>query len=400
MLYIYDKQLSPHIIQENFELFDKGDFEKLFKNIVAMADEYYLENNLWQSMIVYFLVHNENSFTLALERKQDISDSLKQLTLLDLEKIYSMYTFKMKTLEPALYNLLVNYKSSKKVINKEIHNILLDLQLQLSNCKSHIEFYNILKEHYYLYGVGKYGLNKAFRYIDTEISPIVHIGNDSLEDLVGIEYQSKLLCDNTEAFLVGKSANNVLLYGDSGTGKSTSIKALLNKYYKDGLRMVEVYKHQFIDLPRIIQELQSRDYKFIIFMDDLSFEEFEIEYKYLKAVIEGGLEKKPDNILIYATSNRRHLIKQTWSARQGDDVHVNDTKQETISLSTRFGLSILYGKPDKKQYLEIIEVLASCKNITMDLSKIKELSLTWAIRHGGYSGRVAIQFIQSLAINQ
>ena len=124
--------------------------------------------------------------------------------------------------------------------------------------------------------------------------------------MIGYESQKEHLKANTEAFLKGKKANNVLLYGDSGTGKSSSIKALLNEYYKDGLRMVEVYKHQFISLPQIINELQNRNYKFVIFMDDLSFEEFEVEYKYLKAVIEGGLEKKPDNILIYATSNRRH----------------------------------------------------------------------------------------------
>ncbi len=149
------------------------------------------------------------------------------------------------------------------------------------------EFYDILKKFFITYGVGKFGLNKAFRYENNEIRPIIHIGNGRLDQLIGYESQKEKLTQNTEAFLAGKKANNVL-YGDSGTGKSSSIKALLNEYYKDGLRMIEIYKHQFIYLPSIIQELQSRNYKFVLFMDDLSFEEFEIEYKYLKAVIEGG----------------------------------------------------------------------------------------------------------------
>lgn len=215
--------------------------------------------------------------------------------------------------------------------------------------------------------------------------------------LIGYESQKQILTKNTEAFLSGKKANNVLLYGDSGTGKSSSIKALLNEYYKDGLRMIEIYKHQFKYLPSIIQELQSRNYKFILFMDDLSFEEFEIEYKYLKAVIEGGLEKKPDNILIYATSNRRHLVKQTWSDRQDqDEVNINDAKQEKISLSSRFGVKILYTHPNRQNYLEIIDGLAKQYNLQIPQEELHQKALTWEIRYGGFSGRTAKQFINAM----
>ena len=158
-----------------------------------------------------------------------------------------------------------------------------------------------------------------------QIIPITNIAHVKLDDLVGYEIAKQKLIDNTESFVRGKEANNCLLYGDAGTGKSTSIKAIANQYYDRGLRLIEVYKHQFCDLNDVIAQIKNRNYKFIIYMDDLSFEEFEIEYKYLKAVIEGGLEKKPDNVLIYATSNRRHLIRETFSDKEEvrEDMHTS-----------------------------------------------------------------------------
>ena len=160
--------------------------------------------------------------------------------------------------------------------------------------------------------------------------------------------------------------------------------------------MVEVYKHQFIHLPEIIGELQNRNYKFIIFMDDLSFEEYETEYKYLKAVIEGGLEKKPDNVLIYATSNRRHLIKETWGERDDNEVNVNDAKQEKLSLVARFGVQILYVHPDKQHYLDIVDGLADQYHLDIDGNELHRLAMEWELRNGGYSGRVAKQFIHMM----
>src|SRR5699024_7009170 len=160
-----------------------------------------------------------------------------------------------------------------------------------------------------------------------------------------------------KAFVEGRNANNVLLYGDSGTGKSTSIKAIVNAFYDQGLRMIEIYKHQLRDLSALISLLKKRNYRFIIYMDDLSFEDFETEYKFLKAVIEGGVETRPDNILIYATSNRRHLIKETWSDRNDmseDELHHSDTVQEKLSLVARFGLSICYERPNQKNYFNIV----------------------------------------------
>ena len=213
--------------------------------------------------------------------------------------------------------------------------------------------------------------------------PITKIAHVHLDDLVGYDIAKKKLIDNTEAFVKGKKANNCLLFGDAGTGKSSSIKAIL---------------HQFKDLNDVIAQIKNRNYKFIIYMDDLSFEEFEIEYKYLKAVIEGGLEKKPDNILIYATSNRRHLVRETFKdkADRDEELHTNDTVQEKLSLVARFGVTIYFGKPDKKEFQKIVTTLADRYGVEMEEEKLLLEANKWELSHGGLSGRTAQQFIDYL----
>ena len=251
--------------------------------------------------------------------------------------------------------------------NKNVSEKVQALSEKLEQAKDEVEFFQAVTGFYKEYGVGMFGLNKAFRIQerpqgDIEFLPINNMEKVMLDDLVGYEIQKKKLMDNTEAFVQGRKANNVLLFGDSGTGKSTSIKAIVNEYYDQGLRMIEIYKHQFKDLSNVISQIKNRNYKFIIYMDDLSFEEFEIEYKFLKAVIEGGVETKPDNILIYATSNRRHLIKENWSDRndveQADGMHRSDTMEEKLSLVHRFGVTINYSKPTQKEYFHIVVELA------------------------------------------
>ena len=370
---------------------------KFVSLLIKLAEKYNLYDNLFNSLLTYLLINNENSFTLALERKKPISSNLKAVVMNDFKIIFNMFNTNFEMLEPLQRNLINSFTPSKPVINQELFEVSTTLQENHTKCNNVDDFYTILEKFFLTYGVGKFGLNKAFRYENKKIVPIIHIGNGRLNQLIGYETQKQTLRNNTEAFLAGKKANNVLLYGDSGTGKSSSIKALLNEYYKDGLRMIEVYKHQFKDLPKIIQQLQSRNYKFILFMDDLSFEEFEIEYKYLKAVIEGGLEKKPDNILIYATSNRRHIVKQTWSEREDkDEVNINDAKQEKTSLSSRFGIKILFMHPDRINYLNIVDGLAKQYGLKMDRDELHQKALTWEIRHGGFSGRTAKQFIHAM----
>lgn len=393
---ISDDQDVLYVLKSIEHLHHEDIQHEFMTHMLRLAERYDLHDHLMQGLITYLLAMHENAFTLSLERNVTVEDNLKYLVMEDLHYFFDLMHESYQELAEGSLNLLKNYKHSRPIINKEIYELLSDLQEKLAQSKSVEEFYEILYNHYMHYGVGKYGLNKAFRYRDDKIVSIDHIDDHTLEQLIGYERQKKKLIANTEAFINGKKANNVLLYGDNGTGKSSSVKALLNRYYKKGLRMVEVYKHQFIQLPQIIGELQNRHYKFIIFMDDLSFEEYETEYKYLKAVIEGGLEKKPDNILIYATSNRRHLIKETWEDREGSEININDAKQEKLSLVARFGVQILYTHPNKKEYLEIVDGLAKEHGLNVDEKELHRLAMEWELRNGGYSGRTAKQFINMM----
>ena len=312
-----------------------------------------------------------------------------------------------KSLDADCLKIIMDYKSGNsggKVFNRRVRDRICDLSRALAATQNVEHFKRTLTQFYKEFGVGKLGLHKAFRVehpenSDVEIIPITNIAHVHLDDLVGYEDAKKKLVDNTKAFVEGKKANNCLMFGDAGTGKSSSIKAILNQYYDQGLRMIEVYKHQFQDLNDVIAQIKNRNYKFIIYMDDLSFEEFEIEYKYLKAVIEGGLEKKPKNVLIYATSNRRHLIRETFRDKQDrdEDMHTNDTVQEKLSLVARFGVTIYFGSPDKKAFQEIVRVLAKKNGINMPEEQLLLEANAWELSHGGLSGRTAQQFIDYLA---
>lgn len=333
---------------------------------------------------------NENPFSITCEKVGAQDGSVNEFVKDDFAAFKELFDYDFTQIEKVLsvdcFTKLSNYKAISKtelMYNKNVSEKVQTLSEKLEKATSAEQFFELVTEFYKQYGVGMYGLNKAFR-IKTDnsgkvsIVPINNMDRVMLDDLVGYEIQKKKLVDNTKAFVAGKKANNVLLFGDSGTGKSTSIKAIVNEFYEDGLRMIEIYKHQFKDISNVIAQIKNRNYKFIIYMDDLSFEEFEIEYKFLKAVIEGGVETRPDNILIYATSNRRHLIKETWKDR--DDVehdnglHRSDTMEEKLSLANRFGLSICYSKPTPKEYYNIVEVLAKKNGIDMPQEQIKSRS--------------------------
>ena len=213
---------------------------------------------------------------------------------------------------------------------------------------------------------------------------------------MGYDHQKTQLTGNTEAFVDGKPANNVLLVGARGTGKSSSVKALANEYFSKGLRLLQITKPQLKNLPEIMETLRSYASKrFIIFLDDLSFEETDPEYKYLKSAIEGGVEARPDNVLIYATSNRRHLIRETWRDRVDgqDELYRDDSVNETISLSDRFGLIIYYYAPNQAEYLEIIRHMLKKQNIELEDDQLRVEGLRWEMTHSGRSGRTAQQFV-------
>ena len=311
----------------------------------------------------------------------------------------------VKTLCVDGFELITDYISSdseSKVYNSRIRERICSLAVKFTQDHTPEEMKETLTEFYKDYGVGKFGLHKAFRVVRDEegvkIVPIQNIAHVYLGDLVGYEIPKRKLIENTEAFVEGRKANNCLLFGDAGTGKSSSIKGIANEYYEKGLRIIEVYKHQFQDLNDVITQIKNRNYKFIIYMDDLSFEDFEIEYKYLKAVIEGGLEKKPKNVLIYATSNRRHLVREKFSDKEErrDDLHAGDTVQEKLSLVARFGVTIFFAAPDKKEFQNIVRILAQRYGVKMPEEELMLEANKWELAHGGLSGRTAQQFIDYL----
>lgn len=383
---------------------------ELVGHILEFSERLGFKGNLWQNYLTYMIVNSENSFSLASERRGYMDGSINEISMNDIAVFIRMYGMDLQEFDYkyntnlSMISSYVNNNEDKVYYNKRIRDSIIALSDRLSGITDEREFQFVLCDFYREHGVGKLGLFKAFRVNHSEdnsvnINPVVSVEHIYLNDLIGYDIQKKKLVDNTEAFIMGKKANNVLLFGDSGTGKSSSIKAILNEYYDRGLRMIEIYKHQFKDLSAVINLIKDRNYKFIIFMDDLSFEEFEIEYKYLKAVIEGGLEKRPDNVLIYATSNRRHLVREKFSDKEerDDDLHSRDTVQEKLSLSARFGVSIYYGSPDKKLFNEIIKGLAKKNNINMDEEKLLAEANKWEVSHGGLSGRNASQFINYLS---
>ena len=372
-------------------------------HILEVSERMGFKGNLWWDYLAYIIANNENAFSTSCEKKGRTEGSINRAALKDFEIFGKLFACNLSGCSLELLKDFVNNNEDDRYFNKRIRNRIIELADDLAKSHDAEEFLDIVCRFYGDVGVGKFGLFKAFRISgeqDTEvkIEPVVSVEHIYLDDLIGYELQKKKLTDNTEAFLAGKSANNVLLFGDSGTGKSSSIKAILNEYYDDGLRMIEVYKHQFKALSSIINQIKDRNYKFIIYMDDLSFEEFEIEYKFLKAIIEGGLEKRPDNVLIYATSNRRHLVREKYSDKEerDDDLHSRDTVQEKLSLSARFGVSIYYGSPDKKQFTEIVKGLALKSKLDIDESVLLAEANKWELSHGGLSGRTAKQFINYL----
>lgn len=385
------------------------------KRLLDVATSYGFNKNLWQDYLAFLLITNENSFTLTCEKVGAGDGTVNKFAKNDYAIFMKLFHFDFSRIEDDLgidcFSTVTNYCSLPKkeqMYNQNVSEKVRYISDHVSAAANVDEVFEIMTGFYKKYGVGMFGLNKAFRIRHDEGSDLEFIAINNTDkvmfsDLIGYEIQKKKLIDNTEAFVQGRRANNALLFGDSGTGKSTSIKAIINEYYDQGLRMIEIYKHQFKDLSAVISHIKNRNYKFIIYMDDLSFEEFEIEYKYLKAVIEGGLETKPDNVLIYATSNRRHLIKETWNDRSDLNVelHQSDTMQEKLSLVNRFGVTINYSRPSKKEYNYIVTELAKkYPEIKLTEEELWAEANKWEMSHGGVSGRTAQQFINYLAGKQ
>ena len=384
------------------------------KRILDLATTYGFDTNLWHNYLTFVLITNENSFSLTCERVGASEGSVNHFAKADFRIFKNLFDFDFTPIEQDLgidcFTVLSNYQAIPKKAQMYYRNVsekVRALSAAIEQAKDENEIFDLVTAHYRDCGVGMFGLNRAFRIRPAEnggveFCAINNIDSVVLDDLIGYEYQKKELRENTEAFVSGRSCNNMLLYGDAGTGKSTSVKAILNEYCDRGLRMIEIYKHQFGLLSEVIARVKNRNYRFMIFIDDLSFEEHEVEYKFLKAVIEGGVETKPDNVLICATSNRRHLIQETWKDRNdmefNGDVHRSDTMEEKLSLAARFGCAINYNNPDRKQYHDIVKGIASrCGDLGLTEEQLLLEANKWEIRHGGISGRTAQQFINYLA---
>lgn len=397
--------------------YESINYEEVKQNIYQCANQLIelsvscgFEGNLWHCFLTYLLVNNENAFSKSLEIGGSTAGTIDQLAMSDFRIFKQLFDFDLCLIDKVLgFDCLcfmsdfINPNRSKALMDERMVFALKQLTGYLSHSVDTPAFYNNISCFYKEYGVGKFAIYKAFKVHPcgqaAEILPITNTENIYFSDLVGYELQKKELIKNTEDFINGYRANNVLLYGDSGTGKSSSIKAVLNEFSPRGLRMIEVYKHQFGYLQEIIQQVKDRNYKFIIYMDDLSFEDYETDYKHLKAIIEGGLEIHPNNVLLYATSNRRHLIREKWSDKddRDDDLHTNDTVQEKLSLAARFGLSILYLSPGKKEFNNIVKVLAKKSNISLPEEDLLMEANKWEMRYGGLSGRTAQHFITYLS---
>ena len=382
------------------------------RKLLILATDYGFDNNLWQNYLTFLLITDENPFAVTCEKTGAGNGTVNEFAMNDFANFRRLFHYDFSEIENALkidcFSKITHYTAVEKkelMYNRNVSEKVQTLSNALANAVSDREFFQLVTQFYHDFGVGMFGLNKAFRIVETEpyhiqLKAINNMDKVMLDDLIGYERQKQQLVQNTKAFVEGRKANNTLLFGDSGTGKSTSIKAVVNEFYPQGLRMIEIYKHQFKNLSDVISQIKNRNYKFIIYMDDLSFEDFETEYKYLKAVIEGGVETKPDNILIYATSNRRHLIKETWNDRNDmeytAEIHRSDTVEEKLSLVSRFGCTISYNKPSYKEYLNIVIRLAEKNKLNISEKELTDGARQWELKHNGISGRTAQQYINYL----
>ena len=323
-------------------------------------------------------LNSENVFVKRVASGKSIPSYMQEAVEYELDTLQAVCSLDKSTLTPLskYTGFLPNFTSTK-------------LELK--------EIYLHRAEHVGRYGYGIYAKHRMF-YVDENgcISPVLHPDKTELGDLVDYERERQIVIDNTRALLAGKPAANILLTGDAGTGKSSTVKAVANALWGEGLRMIEMRKDQLRMIPKILVELSQNPLKFILFIDDLSFLKDDDQFNALKAVLEGSVTAKSANVVIYATSNRRHIIKETYSDREGDDVHRNDTMQEMASLSERFGIHITFSKPNKQTFLNIVHHLANENGIDMETGELDLLAERFALERGGRSARIARQFVDGM----
>lgn len=395
-LVIYRNLLEDPIIQElrrPKEIFNA----ELYSKLVAKAEENGLMGIIPVEYVLHAISHQENIFSLVAEKNSGkVGDGLKKTVAQDivvlrafLEDVFARFKN---------HSLLGNYKPTTiKIFNGR--NILEKCFMDFRYDPSGKEAVKLMCEYYGKYGYGIMADNVAFNWDGEEqcLSGIKNYSKMTFNDIYGYDTQKAELMRNTQAFLDGKPANNVLLFGDRGTGKSSSIKAVGNEYYADGLRMVQVSREYFVQLPKVMQALSKWGKKFIIVLDDLSFEEFEVEYKILKSILDGGLEVKPHNVLFYATSNRRNIIKEVWQDQDQSELHNVDSANEKVSMADRFGIKLYYDAMNQNEYFSLLRGIANSERLDIAQSELEAAAVKWEMNHTGRNGRMARQLIDYLS---
>lgn len=389
-------------------------YNSIYFDLISMKQQISL-----REYVIDLIITDENPFSRAAERMEyeNINTMLVKAASKDLRTLDEVSRVSSEVFKEYALQYLCTSGFEAEVVNSlpdwsncEPESYNGSIKELLYKNESWDKFIRELSEVYKTNGTGIFSCYRAFIWeregnsgslkgIDTP-DPVM------LSDFIGYESERSEIISNTEQFLRGYTANNILLYGDRGTGKSSTVKALVNEYWKKGLRIVEVPKNNLADFPKIIAQLKDRKQKFIIFIDDLAFEDEEENYTSLKAVLEGGVQSKPSNVVIYATSNRRHLIKERFSDRLGlqsgnveDEIRSQDTIQEKLSLADRFGITIVFSQPDKDRFLDIVEGIAAKRGICYDRDKLVREALKWEMWYNGRSPRTARQFVDWLEGN-
>lgn len=397
-------KIISEFIKENpdNEIIEKN-YYNMTHNLIIASEQNNLSGNLIKSYILELILNDENIFSKCCEKNSQNIQSLREIAFNDLKILKKLGEFDIGVLNINL-DYLHTIKEYLPSLNFE-KNIFSNEMSRISKKGDFNEFSESIIEYYNKIGSGEMSKYVAFRFDEDQgILGIKNYDFVNMEHIVGYDYQKDVLLKNTETFLSEKPANNILLVGARGTGKSSLVKSLITKYYPKGLRIIEIKKSDLKHLGTILDNLTSKSKKFIIFLDDLSFEDAETEYKELKSVLEGSIEKKPDNVIIYATSNRKHLIKESWKDRENDEIHLSDAQNEKMSLSDRFGISLTFYPPNQEEYLNIVKKLAletgllSLENKEIDFKweNIRKEAVKWAMYQNGLSGRTAKQFIDYL----
>ncbi len=377
-------------------------FGQLWEELAVESGD--LLPDAWRSYLVERLLDDENSFSVGAE-KGKLAAALVEQTRRDLGTLRALFDLEAEALlgmvekeVPELEGVWVPWRDleprTAPSYREEPRRVL---ARKLAAAEDWGALVETLAEHFAIHGAGPFGRYRAFRWKNEGLRPVSHPDPVRVEGLIGYEKEREPLIKNTERLLAGLPSHHALLYGLPGTGKSSTVKAILNEYADRGLRLVELAKEDLKELPPVLDALRGRGPRFILFVDDLSFEEHEVEYKSLKALLEGSIEEPTENVRLYATSNRRNLIRERFSERdEADDVHARDTMQEKLSLAARFGLRVTFTAPDQRRYLEIVFGLVEERGLKISGEELKERALLWDRWHAGRSGRTARQFVDEL----